>query len=70
MQIMLFLILISLATAFLFLGAFIWANRSGQFDDLLTPALRILPDENGSDTMPNQDREDRHGTKPARPSRH
>jgi len=30
-----------------FLGAFAWAVRSGQFDDTVTPALRIL--ENGSD---------------------
>ena len=27
-----------------FLGAFIWAVRAGQFDDTLTPAVRILLD--------------------------
>ncbi len=26
-------------------GAFLWASRQGQFDDLRTPALRILQDE-------------------------
>jgi cbb3-type cytochrome oxidase maturation protein len=26
-------------------GAFIWAVRRGQFDDLDTPAIRILHDE-------------------------
>lgn len=26
-------------------GAFIWAVRRGQFDDLDTPAVRILDDE-------------------------
>ena len=25
-----------------FLGAFVWAVRSGQFDDTCTPAIRIL----------------------------
>lgn len=27
--------------------AFIWAAHRGQFDDLKTPAIRILADENG-----------------------
>jgi cbb3-type cytochrome oxidase maturation protein len=26
-------------------GAFAWATRSGQFDDLETPALRLLHDD-------------------------
>jgi cbb3-type cytochrome oxidase maturation protein len=28
-----------------FLGAFVWAVRSGQFDDTCTPAIRVLLDE-------------------------
>jgi cbb3-type cytochrome oxidase maturation protein len=28
-----------------FLAAFIWAVRSGQFDDTATPAVRVLLDE-------------------------
>ena len=28
-----------------FLGAFLWAVRSGQFDDTETPPLRMLGDE-------------------------
>jgi len=28
-----------------FLAAFVWAVRSGQFDDTTTPALRILLEE-------------------------
>ncbi|MEM9876768.1 MAG: cbb3-type cytochrome oxidase assembly protein CcoS [Myxococcota bacterium] len=28
-------------------GAFVWATRRGQFDDLDTPALRILTDDVG-----------------------
>ena len=30
-----------------FLGAFVWAVRSGQFDDTCTPAIRILFEESG-----------------------
>jgi len=30
-----------------FLGAFVWAVRSGQFDDTTTPAVRVLLDEPG-----------------------
>ena len=26
-------------------GAFVWATRRGQFDDLDTPALRVLRDD-------------------------
>lgn len=28
-----------------FLGAFVWAVRSGQFDDTCTPAVRMLLDD-------------------------
>jgi cbb3-type cytochrome oxidase maturation protein len=28
-------------------GAFVWAARRGQFDDLETPALRMLHDDEG-----------------------
>ncbi len=28
-------------------GAFVWATRRGQFDDLETPAMRILTDDVG-----------------------
>ncbi|MFK7933776.1 MAG: cbb3-type cytochrome oxidase assembly protein CcoS [Saprospiraceae bacterium] len=45
MKIILLLIIISLAVALLFLGAFFWAVRSGQYDDSYTPAMRILPDD-------------------------
>ena len=35
----------ALLLALLFLAAFIWSVRSGQLDDLETPALRILGEE-------------------------
>ena len=42
MSIIYFLIACSVLMALLFLGAFFWAQRSGQNDDLHTPAMRIL----------------------------
>ena len=36
------LIIISLLVALGFLGAFIWAVKSGQFEDSYTPSVRIL----------------------------
>ena len=39
------LIAISLLVALGFLGAFLWATRSGQYDDDYTPAVRMLFDE-------------------------
>ena len=45
MSVVLILILASLTMALLFLGAFIWAVRSGQFDDMHTPSVRVLLDE-------------------------
>ena len=38
------LIGISLCVACLFLGAFLWAMKKGQFDDDYTPSIRMLFD--------------------------
>lgn len=45
MKIMLLLILISLLLAAGFLLVYLWAARSGQFDDDYTPSVRILFDD-------------------------
>lgn len=45
MSAILVLIGFSLAVAISFLIAFIWAVKSGQYDDRYTPSLRILFDE-------------------------
>ena len=45
MAIIVLLILASIGIALLFLGGFIWAVRSGQFEDTCTPSLRILAEE-------------------------
>lgn len=41
------LILVSLALALAFLGGFIWAVRAGQYEDTVTPSLRVLLEEAG-----------------------
>jgi cbb3-type cytochrome oxidase maturation protein len=45
MSVILILIVASVLVAGAFLAAFIWAVRSGQYDDTATPAHRILFDE-------------------------
>ena len=37
-----------------FLGAFVWAVRSGQFDDVATPPVRVLADERRPPTSQQQ----------------
>jgi len=44
MLVIFLLIFISLTLALVFLGAFIWAVRSGQFEDTYTPSMRMLTD--------------------------
>jgi cbb3-type cytochrome oxidase maturation protein len=49
MKIMFFLIILSLIVAVGFLLAFVWATRTGQFDDDYTPSVRMLFDDEKSD---------------------
>lgn len=44
MSVILILILISLVVAVVFLSAFFWAVKSGQFDDTYSPSVRMLFD--------------------------
>ncbi|MFG0275422.1 MAG: cbb3-type cytochrome oxidase assembly protein CcoS [Phycisphaerales bacterium] len=50
--------LIPLAMVFVFvaIGAFIWAARSGQFDDMDTPRVRVLFDDEDDAAAPSADR--------------
>jgi cbb3-type cytochrome oxidase maturation protein len=48
------LIPLSIVIALFFLGAFIWAVRSGQYEDTCTPAMRLLLEET---TTPKTERE-------------
>jgi len=53
MTIIIMLISVSLLIAGGFLGAFFWAVRDGQFDDEVTPSMRILIE----DDMIDQEKE-------------
>ncbi|MBK7961322.1 MAG: cbb3-type cytochrome oxidase assembly protein CcoS [Bdellovibrionales bacterium] len=44
MSVLYLMVPMSLALGFGFFAAFYWAVRQGQFDDVETPALRILED--------------------------
>ncbi|MCF8464594.1 MAG: cbb3-type cytochrome oxidase assembly protein CcoS [Flavobacteriales bacterium] len=48
MEVIFLLIAISIIAALGFLAAFLWAVRSGQYDDDKTPAMRILFDDKQS----------------------
>jgi len=48
MNVIILLILASLAVALLFLAGFVWAVRSGQYEDTLTPSLRVLAEDGKS----------------------
>lgn len=45
MIVILLLIPLSILIAIGFLAAFIWAVRSGQYEDTCTPSMRVLLDE-------------------------
>lgn len=53
MNIIIYLIIISLVVAGGFLAAFFWAVRDGQYDDEYTPGVRILLDD---DMIDNNDK--------------
>jgi cbb3-type cytochrome oxidase maturation protein len=45
MSVILLLIPLSIVIAACFLGAFVWAVRSGQYEDTCTPSMRLLLEE-------------------------
>lgn len=56
------LILISLVVAVGFLLAYLWATRSGQFDDEYTPSVRMLFDDELIENQPEKLKEDQSDT--------
>lgn len=55
MSVMFILIIFSVTTAVIFLIAFIWAVKTGQFDDDYTPSVRILLDETDATLQQNSE---------------
>ena len=45
MSVLILLMAASLTIAVAFLALFVWAVRSGQFDDTVTPSMRVLLEE-------------------------
>lgn len=45
MSVIIILIIISVVVAVFFLGLFIWAVKTGQFDDTYSPSVRMLFDD-------------------------
>lgn len=54
MSVLFILMMASLGVALLFLAAFWWSVRSGQFDDTGTPPMRVLGED---DSQPSDRRE-------------
>ncbi|WP_396209091.1 cbb3-type cytochrome oxidase assembly protein CcoS [Flavobacterium sp.] len=54
MSVIYILITVSICVAVLFLGAFIKAVKSGQYDDDYTPSVRMLFDDELIKEKPNQ----------------
>lgn len=60
---------LALLIAAIAVGLFIWAARTGQFDDLDTPAMRILFDDEDEAVRPARNgAEDRRPNPESRPS--
>lgn len=49
MSVMILLLIASVSVASLFLAAFLWSVKSGQYDDQVSPPLRMLFDNPPSD---------------------
>ena len=59
MEVITFLIPIAIVLALLFIIGFIWMTLTGQYDDLDTPAMRMLLDEKKitkKDIIPNKEK--------------
>jgi cbb3-type cytochrome oxidase maturation protein len=48
MSVIIILIIVGVIVAGVFLVGFIWAVKSGQYDDMYSPSVRILFDDNNN----------------------
>jgi cbb3-type cytochrome oxidase maturation protein len=55
MSVIFVLILVSMVVAGGFLGLFLWAVKSGQFDDTVTPSIRMLFEDRKSKEVEKTD---------------
>lgn len=47
MSVLFVLVPVAILLVAVFVGAYVWSSRSGQFDDLTTPAMRAVHDDEG-----------------------
>lgn len=45
MSVLFVLVPLAILLVAIFVGAYVWSTRSGQFDDLTTPAMRVVHDD-------------------------
>lgn len=50
MSVIIILVIVGITVAGIFLLGFIWAVKSGQYDDLYSPSVRILFDDDNTTT--------------------
>lgn len=55
MNILYFLVGCSIVMALIFLGAFFWSLKNGQHDDVYTPGIRVLFDDELIDTADHKE---------------
>lgn len=53
MSVIIILLFVSLSIALLFLWAFLWSTKTGQFEDDISPGVRILFDDEKTKTNNN-----------------
>ncbi|HKJ80139.1 MAG TPA: cbb3-type cytochrome oxidase assembly protein CcoS [Prolixibacteraceae bacterium] len=63
MSVIFVLIVIGILVASGFLTAFIWAVKTGQFDDSYTPSVRMLFDDTPDDEIEKKEIEENSGEK-------
>ena len=68
MSIIFLLIPLSILFAVCFLGAFVWAVRSGQYEDTCTPSMRVLIGEEAESKNCRNPRPECGNTLPGEPS--
>ena len=45
MSVLFVLVPLAILLVAIFVGAYVWSSRTGQFDDLTTPAMRMVHDD-------------------------
>lgn len=60
MGVLFLLIIISMMVAAVFLGAFIWASKNGQFEDTYSPSVRILFEDKKENKPPQKKNKNKH----------